>query len=163
MAAEDTPLLRPATHADVPVVAAIWEPGWAEAHAGRVPDALVAARPSEYFLHCTADRVADTAVAEIDGRVVGFVMVADDAVDHIFVHPGERGGGVAAALLTHAENRIAAAGHDRAWLAVVPGNDRAQAFYRRQGWRDEGVFDHAAKGPDGPIPTPCHRFVKPLR
>ncbi|WP_082748603.1 glutaminase [Nocardioides jensenii] len=154
--------LRPATTEDAPAVARIWEPGWAEAHTGRVPDELLTARPAEFFARVAAERVPDTTVAVVAGTVVGFVMIADDAVDHIYVDPGQRGGGIAVALLAEAERLIAAAGHDRAWLAVVPGNDRAQAFYRRQGWVDEGVFDHAATGPDGPIPTPCHRFTRDL-
>ncbi|QIX28399.1 glutaminase [Nocardioides sp. JQ2195] len=154
--------LRAATPTDVAAIAAIWEPGWAEAHVDRVPDELLTARPSEYFSQVAAERIPHTTVAVVDQQVVGFVMTADDAVDQIYVDPDQRGSGIAVALLNDAERRIAAAGHAKAWLAVVPGNDRAQAFYRGQGWIDEGIFDHGSRGPDGPIATPCHRFTKEL-
>ena len=47
----------------------------------------------------------------------------------------------------------------RAWLAVVAGNARARAFYRRRGWADEGPFEHRAPGG---FTVPCHRYAKPL-
>lgn len=154
--------VRAATGTDVAAVAAIWEPGWAEAHVDRVPDELLAARPSDYFSTVTAEKIGRTTVAVVDNEVVGFVMIDHDQVDQIYVDPDQRGSGIAVALLNEAERQISEAGHDKAWLAVVPGNDRAQAFYRTQGWVDEGVFEHAARGPAGPIPTPCHRFTKVL-
>jgi GNAT superfamily N-acetyltransferase len=69
---------------------------------------------------------------------------------------------VAAALLAEAERLVGVGGHERAWLAVVAGNSRARRFYERNGWTDEGPFDHAAEGPDGPIHVPAHRYVKRL-
>jgi ribosomal protein S18 acetylase RimI-like enzyme len=69
---------------------------------------------------------------------------------------------VAAALLAEAERLVQANGHERTWLAVVAGNTRARRFYERNGWTDEGLFDHVAEGPDGPIHVPAHRYVKRL-
>ncbi|MFE0802779.1 hypothetical protein [Streptomyces sp. NPDC058812] len=43
-----------------------------------------------------------------------------------------------------------------------PGNARARRFHARQGWTDEGPFDYAAQGPDGPLPVPCHRYARRL-
>lgn len=154
--------LRPATAADSDRVAEIWHAGWHDAHDGNVPGALVAARPRESFDRRAASRVADTTVAVVGDEVVGFVMVAGDEVDQVYVAAEHRGSGTAAPLLAAAERRIAAAGHPTAWLAVVPGNARARRFYERQGWRDDGWFEHDAPGPDGPIPVPCHRYVKDL-
>lgn len=73
-----------------------------------------------------------------------------------------RGTGVAGMLLAEAERLVGKHGHDRAWLAVAAGNARARHFYERQGWVDEGSFNYPAEGPDGPIPVPCHRYVKRL-
>jgi hypothetical protein len=67
---------------------------------------------------------------------------------------------VAGLLLTEGERRVAAAGHPRAWLAVVEGNARARRFYERHGWVDEGPFVHKADAPDGTIEVPCRRYVK---
>jgi ribosomal protein S18 acetylase RimI-like enzyme len=148
--------LRPATPEDAEAVAAIWSAGWVDGHLGNVPDELVAVRTPESFATRAPQRVGDTTVAEVDGVVVGFTMVHGDEVDQVYVAPAARGSGVAAALLDEAAQRIAAAGHARAWLAVVPGNARARRFYERQGWRDEGLFTLDASG----VPTPCHRYVR---
>jgi ribosomal protein S18 acetylase RimI-like enzyme len=64
--------------------------------------------------------------------------------------------------MAEAERRIKANGYARAWLAVVPGNARARAFYERAGWRDEGAFDYEAAAEGGPIAVPCRRYVKDL-
>jgi GNAT superfamily N-acetyltransferase len=95
-------------------------------------------------------------------QVVGFVTVADDEIEQLYVDPGHRGTGVAGLLLDAAEAAIRAAGHAEAWLAVVGGNATARAFYSRRGWRDQGEFDHQAPGPDGSITVPAHRYVKRL-
>lgn len=144
-------------------MARIWEAGWRDAHLGHVPDELVAVRTPASFATRAAERVGDTAVAEVGGEVVGFVMVLGDEVDQVYLDRSHRGGGVAALLLTEAERRVAAGGHVRAWLAVVTGNARARRFYERRGWVDEGAFDHGAPVGTGTIPVPCHRYVKDLR
>jgi len=154
------PHVRPATAEDAPAVARIWETAWREAHLGHVPDELVAVRTSESFRTRAAEYVARTAVAEVDAEVAGFVMVVDDEVDQVFVDERHRGSGVAGQLLAEAERLVAAGGHRRAWLAVVDGNARARRFYERQGWTDDGAFDHAARVEGGTIPVPCRRYVK---
>ena len=152
--------LRPATRDDAPAVAAIWEAGWRDGHVGNVPEALVTARTPESFRTRAPQRTADTTVAVVDGEVAGFTMAVDDEVEQVYVDARHRGGGVATALLSDAERRVREAGHERAWLAVVPGNARARRFYERQGWVDIGLFDHAAPTDDEPVPTPCHRYEK---
>lgn len=109
-----------------------------------------------------AQRVSDTTVAVIDGDVAGFVMVAGDEVEQVYVAALHRCTGVADALMAEAERRIARAGYSAAWLAVVAGNTRARRFYERRGWSDAGPFDYAAAGEDGPISVPCRRYVKHL-
>jgi RimJ/RimL family protein N-acetyltransferase len=47
-------------------------------------------------------------------------------------------------------------------LAVVAGNTRARRFYERNGWSDEGPFEHHAPSDSGPIVVPPHRYVKPV-
>ncbi|WP_432478617.1 GNAT family N-acetyltransferase [Nocardioides sp. GXQ0305] len=152
--------LRPATPADAADVARIWYAGWQDGHLGRVPGELVAVRTRDTFDARAAARVPDTVVAEVDGDVAGFVMTDADEVDQVYVDAARRGSGLAATLLGAAERRVLAQGHPRAWLAVVPGNERARAFYARQGWRDEGSFHHRAPVGDGYVQVPCHRYVK---
>jgi len=152
--------VRPGMPEDASAVAEIWRVGWRDAHLGFVPDELVAARHDASFRTRAAERVADTTVAIVDGQVAGFVMVVDDEVEQVYVSAGRRGTGVADALLREAERQVGAAGHGRAWLAVVAGNGRARRFYERNGWSDGGLFDHHAPGPDGSITVPAHRYVK---
>ncbi|WP_156224914.1 GNAT family N-acetyltransferase [Pseudactinotalea suaedae] len=153
-------LLRPATAADVDAVARIWGEGWPDGHLGHVPDALVAVRTPDSF--AARVRVADSLVAELDGVVVGFTMLAADEVEQVYVDRSARGGGVAGRLLAAAADRVAAAGHESAWLAVVPGNARARRFYEREGWTDEGAFTHAVPVPGGTVDVLCHRLTLAL-
>jgi GNAT superfamily N-acetyltransferase len=154
--------LRPARPDDAPAVAEIWRSGWRDGHLGHVPDELLAARTDASFDVRAAERTGDTAVAVVHGVVAGFVMVVGDEVEQVYVGQAHRGTAVAAALLAEAERLVAAGGHERAWLAVVAGNTRARRFYERNGWTDEGPFDHRAEGPGGPIRVPAHRYVKQL-
>jgi ribosomal protein S18 acetylase RimI-like enzyme len=153
-------LLRPAVESDAVPVAEIWRRGWADGHLGNVPDALVALRTPESFEVRAREGLSHTTVAVVDGVVVGFVMVVDDEVEQVYVAAGARGSGTAAVLLAEAERLVAAEGYREAWLAVAPGNARARRFYERSGWSDAGVFDYLASSADGPIPVPCHRYIK---
>ena len=153
-------LVRPATPDDSRKVADIWFHGWRDGHLGNVSDELVAIRTEQSFGLRAAERVSDTTVATVRHEVAGFVMVVDDEVEQVYVSADHRGAGVAGVLLAEAERLVEANGHERAWLAVVAGNARARRFYERNGWADEGVFDYPAQSADGPIPVPCHRYVK---
>jgi ribosomal protein S18 acetylase RimI-like enzyme len=152
--------LRPATPDDATVIARIWHDGWYDGHLGHVADELVALRTRESFDRRAAQRVDDTVVATVDGAVAGFIMVVGDEVEQVYVASEHRGTGLAAALFEEAERLVAANGHRRAWLAVAPGNVRARRFYERSGWTDEGLFDYPAPTADGPMPVPCHLYVK---
>jgi len=160
------PTLRPATADDVDAIAALFHSGWHDAHPGLVPEGLTQRRTRQAFRDRVAARVADTdetTVAEVDGTLAGFVMVAGDEAEQVYVHPAFRGTGIAGLLLTEAERQIADAGHDVAWLAVVRGNDRAQAFYARQGWADEGDLDYPVTALGETFISPCRRFAKRVR
>ncbi|MFH8340474.1 GNAT family N-acetyltransferase [Streptomyces sp. AM6-12] len=154
--------LRTARPEDAEAVAEIWYRGWCDGHLGNVPEALVAVRTRESFTERAAHRLCDTTVAVADGEVAGFVMVVGDEVEQVYVSERHRGSGVAARLLGEAECLVAAAGHRRAWLAVVPGNARARRFYDRNGWTDEGPIEDYAPHDQGQVPVPVHRYVKRL-
>jgi ribosomal protein S18 acetylase RimI-like enzyme len=160
------PVLRPATADDVVAIAALFHRGWHDVHPGRVPDGLTERRTPEAFLDRVGQRVAethDTTVADVDGTVAGFVMVHRDEAEQVYVDRRFRGSGVAALLLTEAERQIAEAGYDVAWLVVVRGNDRAQAFYAKQGWVDEGDHDYPVTALGQSFVSPCRRFTKRVR
>jgi putative acetyltransferase len=152
------PILRPAREADVDDVARLWHTGWGDGHIGHVPDALVAHRTLPQFVARTRTRIDSMWVAEAGGRVVGFVVVKGDEVEQLYVDRPARGTGVAAELLRKGAAEIRHAGHPRAWLAVVAGNQRARAFYARLGWRDAGPMTYLAETEAGPFEVPTHRY-----
>jgi GNAT superfamily N-acetyltransferase len=153
--------IRPADTADMSGVADLWHEGWHFGHAGHVPDGLTAARTLEAFHERTPSRVADTTVAvSEEGELLGFVMVAGDEVEQVFVGPVARGGGLAALLLAEAERRVASGGHGEAWLAVVAGNARARRFYEKHGWVDTGDLPYEVTAGGRTYVSPCRRYVK---
>jgi ribosomal protein S18 acetylase RimI-like enzyme len=154
--------LRRALPQDAPAIATIWQQGWRDGHLGRVPAELIAAWQAESFPARAAQRLDDTTVAVEHGQVAGFVMVAGNEVEQVYVARDHHGSGVADLLLDDAERQIKDAGHTTSWLAVVPGNTRARRFYQRRGWTDAGLFDYAAATDGGLVPVPCHRYVKEL-
>jgi putative acetyltransferase len=160
------PILRPATADDVDAVADLFHRGWHDAHPGHVPEGLTERRTAAAFHDRVARRVAETdetTVAEVDGEIVGFIMVEGDEAEQVYVDRGFRGSGLAGTLLTEAERQIAAGGHDVAWLAVVRGNQRARAFYAKQGWVDEGDLDYPVTALGETYVSPCRRFTKRVR
>ena len=160
------PHLRPATADDIEAVTAVFHRGWHEVHPGRVPDGLTERRTVEAFRDRVTQRITETdetTVAEVDGVVAGFIMVSADEAEQVYVDSRFRGTSVASLLLTEAERQIAASGHDVAFLVVVRGNDRAQAFYARQGWTDEGDYDYPVQALGEDFVSPVPKFTKRVR
>ncbi|WP_210502414.1 GNAT family N-acetyltransferase [Nocardioides xinjiangensis] len=156
--------IRPAVPADMAAVADVWHAGWHDGHAGHVPAGLAAARTLEAFHERTPSRVGDTAVAvSDDGTVLGFVMVVGDEVEQLFVARDARGTGLATVLLDEGERRVAAGGHEVAWLAVVVGNARARRFYEKRGWSDAGDLPYEVTAGGERFVSPCRRYVKHVR
>ena len=155
--------IRPAGDADMAAVADLWHEGWHDGHAGWVPEGLTELRTSAAFHERTPLRVADTTVALDDsGELLGFVMVVGDEVEQVFVGRAARGTGLAAELLSVAEQQVGATGHESAWLAVVAGTGRARRFYEKQGWVDEGDLPYEVAAGGQTFTSPCRRYVKTL-
>jgi putative acetyltransferase len=150
--------VRAALESEAPEIARVWYDAWRDAHLGHVPEALLRHRHAEQFLVRAERNLARTWVAENAGRVVGFVTVDGDELEHLFIERAARGSGIAVALLRRGLEAIRRGGHRRAWLAVVAGNARARAFYEREGWRDAGAIDSAAETAEGRIPVPSRRY-----
>ena len=160
------PILRPATADDVDAIATLFHEGWHDVHPGRVPYGHTY-RVTRVASHPRAAKggpvTAQPTVAGVDGTIAGFVMVSGDEAEQVYVDRGFRGSGAATLLLSEAERQIAAGGHDIAWLAVVRGNARAQAFYAKQGWVDEGDFDYPVTALGEHFISPCRKFTKRVR
>ena len=150
--------IRPATDADAPRIAQVWESAWRDGHVGHIPDELLVHRRSDSFESRTATMIDRTHVAVVDGAIVGFVTVNGDEIDQLMVDSAARGTGVAATLLADGARRLLEAGYPRPWLAVVTGNARARHFYEREGWRDAGHLDYEAPIEGGTVTVSCRRY-----
>ncbi len=76
---------------------------------------------------------SETAVYELDGRVVGFVSMVGDEVGGIFVEPGLHRQGIGRALLDHVfESRTVME------LGVFEKNEAARSFYLAYGFEVVG-------------------------
>ncbi|WP_109510025.1 GNAT family N-acetyltransferase [Nocardioides speluncae] len=155
--------LRPARPEDVAPLAELWYAGFVDGHVGHVPEALVEVRTRESFDDRVTAALDHTTVAEVADEIAGFVMVVGDEVEQVYVGRDHRGTGVATVVLGEGERLVAQNGHAEAWLAVATGNARARRFYERRGWTDGGAFDYPANTQIGPVPVPCHRYVKAVR
>ena len=144
-------MLRPARPQDAPGLAEVQvRSSWA-AYGDYVDHDLlaehtVASRTARWREILGAD-ASRTAVADVEGRVAGFVSVGP--VRHadpepglgellaLYVDPPAQGAGVGRALLAAGEDALRALGCDRAVLCVFVRNERARAFYAAHGWRQE--------------------------
>lgn len=74
--------------------------------------------------------IAETAVYEVDGRVVGFISLVGNEVGGIFVDPALQGQGIGRALMDHARR-------SRTFLEldVFEANGTARRFYDSYGFQ----------------------------
>lgn len=68
-----------------------------------------------------------------DGAIQGFIGLDGEHIEGIFVWPAAQSRGIGKALLDRAK-----AAHGRLTLNVYRNNDRAAAFYRREGFQIRG-------------------------
>lgn len=154
--------LRDASADEVDRLARIWYDGWQDAHAAILPEELARLRTLESFHERLLARLATTRVAEIEGGVTGFCTLNGDELYQLFVTASARGSGVAAALVADAEQRLAEAGVETAWLGCAIGNDRAARFYEKCGWRRTGAAVVEVETSHGPFDLELWRYEKPL-
>lgn len=122
---------RPDTQ-DLDAVSSLWLDANLEAH-GFIP--------ASYWLGHLEEVRAALAQAEVwafaeEAGLLGFVGLQGDYIAGIFVRREARSRGVGRRLLDHVK-----AGHPRLCLRVYEKNQRAAAFYRREGFRlvEKGV------------------------
>lgn len=155
-------MVRNAEHGDLDQLARVWHDAWHESHAAIMPVELTALRTPENFRHRLEEALPQIRVVGPPGEPMGFSIVRDDELYQLFVSAQARGSGVAAALLADAEARLAASGVDTAWLACAIGNQRAERFYEKSGWRRVGTMVNQAETSNGPFPLKTWRYEKSL-
>ena len=142
--------IRQAGYADLEAAARAKALSWAESLRGVVPDEALVRQLEPEWLVRTADRWR----ALLDGGGCLWLVVGDDGdiagvayacigrdddgptsleLAMMYLRKEAQGGGVADALLQ------TAIGDAPAYLWVLSGNDRAQAFYRRHGFTPDGT------------------------
>ena len=138
--------LRPATVADAAGIGPCHLACWQETYSGLLSPEFFASRTPERFTANWARTLADPAtgpvtVAEVDGEVVGFALVAasrdtppvrDEELTMIYVRAAHHGSGLGQALLD------AVLGDRPASLWVAEENPRARRFYERNGFAADG-------------------------
>jgi ribosomal protein S18 acetylase RimI-like enzyme len=140
------------------------------AYAGLVPaDALAQVTPEQQVAVWTArfaglpDQHA-ALVIEHGGVVAGFALaqlLAPSGAELTAMHvlPGLHGAGAGQALMDAVLEAFGTWGVGEAHLHVLDGNERAQAFYRRNGWRLRGAAgSHEIGGAAVPV-LEYHRVV----
>ena len=80
-------------------------------------------------------------VAELDGRVVGYVAVTGNHIESLYIMPDAQGQGVGRALLAAVEHRLTGP----VTLRCLTANGRARSLYERCGFavsREEEIRYH---------------------
>jgi GNAT superfamily N-acetyltransferase len=149
-------LLRAAEPSDALAVAQVHVRSWQGAYRGLMPDDyLDGLRPQDRAEHYTfgpptsADQPV-TWVAVDGGAIQGFATATatvppDEGpsgcglLNALYVDPRWWGTGVGRALMVDARSRLVASGCAEAVLWVMVGNERAQGFYRTDGWEADGA------------------------
>lgn len=80
-------------------------------------------------------------VCEVENMIVGFsiVSVLDNNVWALFIQPGFEGKGIGQRLHDDMMNWYFEQTDKTIWLSTSPGT-RAESFYRRAGWTENGVY-----------------------
>lgn len=145
-------VVRDATAEDALAVATVHVRAWQAGYRGLLADEyLDALRPEDRAARYTfgSDQPGhrQTMVATVDGTVRGFVTtgasrnpldVNAGEVMALHVDPDAWGRGIGKLLLTEGCARLASLGFATGVLWVLEGNERAQRFYRANGWEPDG-------------------------
>jgi GNAT superfamily N-acetyltransferase len=145
-------LLRTAQPADAAEVARVHVSSWQVAYRGLLPDEyLDGLRPEEraerYTFGELGRRQPESIVALERMTIRGFATTGPCPDDRrratgellaLYVDPDYWGRGVGRALMQAARARLAQRGFEEACLWVLAGNERAERFYRLDGWVPDG-------------------------
>lgn len=166
--------LRAAVEGDVEAIVGLTAAGWRAAYRGIVPERLLEQLPVGAWRHDVShglrSPLADsfTRIAELEGEAgaAGYCFVAAPGREEprgstvaelvaIYVDPGHWRRGVGRALAAGAIEETARLGYTGLALWTFEANERARAFYRELGWRDDGARrPHQASG------TPTIRMLR---
>jgi GNAT superfamily N-acetyltransferase len=131
--------IRAATVADATAIGEVHVRSWQAAYAGLIPADFLARLSAESRAESWARLIGDggpVLVAEEDGVIAGFAAYGDERLYALYLLPEYWGRGIGRALHERVVEGMAG---DSAILWVLSTNERAKAFYVRQGWVDDGA------------------------
>lgn len=143
--------LRAACRDDAGAIASLHVRSWQAAYRGLMPDQYLDGlraedRVGRYNFSPQEGPCPRCVVAEEDGAIIGFAMRGPsrdgEAVGElyaIYVDPEHWGQGTGALLMGDSRRSLHAQGYGEAVLWVLDGNERAQRFYRADGWWPDGA------------------------
>ncbi|WP_201791282.1 acetyltransferase [Aeromicrobium sp. PE09-221] len=137
------PVLRPLRSADEPSVVEIWRRAVEATHEFLSPEDIDF---YEGHIRDTYLPALDVTVAELSGRIVGFLGLQEHRVEMLFVDPEAHNLGIGTRLLAHA-----AARHARLDLDVNEQNPSALDFYRSRGFVETGRSPTDGEGRPFPL------------
>jgi GNAT superfamily N-acetyltransferase len=147
--------VRWATVEDARAIAAVHIASWRAAYRGLVPDRILDELTIEGRRRdwrgwlAEGGKRQDTLVAERDGGIEAFCtleMPSREAnepdgvagIPALYAHPDAFGRGAGPALMDAAIEAMRGRGYREAILWMLEGNQRAEAFYERRGWKRDG-------------------------
>lgn len=136
--------VEPVAPSDFPRIVAVWEAAVRQTHHFLSEADIAFFRPlvRDQFLHL----IELACVRDAEGQVVGFVGVADEKVEMLFVDPAWHGRGLGRRLLRHAIREMGAHLVD-----VNEQNEQAVGFYRRMGFEPIGRSEQDGMGKPYPL------------
>jgi GNAT superfamily N-acetyltransferase len=138
-------VIRRATPADAPAIAAVQARTWRHAYADIVdPERMPTVELQSPRWTDLLDGGGEVYVFDQAGQVAGFAALDGAELRAIYVDPPAQGAGVGGALLDAAVDALRGAGHREAFLWTFEANGLARAFYERHGW--ELVSGHQERG-----------------
>jgi ribosomal protein S18 acetylase RimI-like enzyme len=153
-------LIRPALTEDVPAIATVGRASftWAFGHLyqeGTLARYLEATYSPAKIARSLAKPANTYFVAEVEGRVLGFLKLKHDCphpsgkgpgvpwqTQKLYVEPGTLRAGIGRQLMLAGEAWMRQSGAGSTWLVVYQGNDSAIRFYESLGFRQLGVEFH---------------------
>ncbi|MDB5681808.1 MAG: hypothetical protein JWO16_1613 [Sphingomonas bacterium] len=145
-------VVRPANPADYDAVADVWLAGWLSTGLSTGDDPTIVQMRAR--IDGDLAKGWTLTVATADGVVVGMLATYPGKLDQLFLDPGWKSRGVGKALFTQAKQLMP----DGFTLWANTANDRARAFYERQGTALTGLGPR----PDKPEQIVAHYRWSPV-
>lgn len=150
--------IRPATPADIPVIAALHVEGWKGAYGGIVDqaylDSLSVEKRIADWTSWMAAGESEVFLAEQKGKAAGFVVTGrtktpppgsspirpshSGEIYALYLHPDFWRQGIGTALIKHGARTLKEQKHGAICLWVLDANGRARAFYEKMGGQKIG-------------------------